>query len=68
MALQQTMTAATPPHECSADLLSRLGDAHDLLAQAIATLERISLDPLDPTALASARWRLSAANRARRAV
>jgi hypothetical protein len=69
MSLEQNISAAHRVlHDESANLVSRLGDAHELLAEAIAALERLTLKPLDPTALASARWRLSAANRARRAV
>ncbi len=69
MSLEQNISAAHPaPYDFAENLLRRLGGAHEILAQAIATLERITLEPLDPTALASARWRLSAANRARRAV
>ena len=70
MGLEQRISAASDEGEPdeAATLLSRLCDAHDVLTKAMAELDRITSAPLDPVALPGARWRLSAANRARRAV
>ena len=70
MSLEQRISAASEAsdRDGAATLLARLCDAHDLLVDALAAIERLTSAPLDPVALPSARWRLSAANRARRAV
>ena len=71
MELEQTIPAASAarhPDGAAALMLSRLRDAHAVLMDAMAALDRLTRSPLDPIALPSARWRLSAASRARRAV
>ena len=70
MGLIQNFVSAGAPRDPdgAAILLSRLRDAHDVLVDAMAELDRITRQPIDPVALPAARWRLSAANRARRAV
>jgi len=71
MELEQSFAAATAarhPDGTAAVLLSRLRDAHAVLTDAMAALDRLTCEPLDPIAVPGARWRLSAANRARREV
>lgn len=70
MGLFQNIASASvaPDPDGAAILLSRLRDAHEVLIDAMEALDRITRRPIDPIALPAARWRLSAANRARRAV
>lgn len=53
----------------AADLLAALGAAHDELGRALDALDALTgAEPPDPARFAHARWRLSSARRARRAV
>lgn len=70
MGLEQRISAVSEADDADVaeTLLSRLCDAHDVLTDAMAALDRITSAPLDPVSMPRARWRLSAANRTRRAV